>query len=101
MKSGFEGCGEVRLRNHGAKEIPMQRAIKWAVGILCSIAFLCGGFVILHGSLPPASINAWLPAGNLTAARSGAASVLLQDGRLLITGGNGAAGALATTEILD
>src|SRR5690348_221284 len=79
----------------------MQRAIKWAVGILCSIAFLCGGFVILHGSLPPASINAWLPAGDLTAARSRAASVLLQDGRLLITGGNSASGELATTELLD
>src|SRR5690242_7833707 len=79
----------------------MQRAIKWAVGILCSIAFLCGGFVILHGSLPPASINAWLPAGDLTAARSRAASVLLQDGRLLITGGNSASGELATTEVLD
>src|SRR5574337_593501 len=79
----------------------MRRAIKWAVGLFCSIAFLCGGFVILHGSLPPASINAWLPAGNLTAGRSGAASVLLQDGRLLITGGSGASGALATTEILD
>ncbi|HET9177623.1 MAG TPA: Ig-like domain repeat protein [Terriglobia bacterium] len=79
----------------------MQRAIKWATGLLCAIAFFCGGFVILHGFLPPASINAWLPAGDLTAARSGAASVLLQDGRLLITGGNGASGALATTEILD
>ena len=79
----------------------MQRAMKWVLSLLGSIAFLCGGFVILHGSLPPASINAWLPAGNLTAARAGAASILLQDGRLLITGGNGASGALATTEILD
>jgi Kelch motif len=79
----------------------MQRAIKWALSLLGSIALLCGGYVILHGSLPPVSINAWLPAGNLTAARAGAASVLLQDGRLLITGGNGASGALATTEILD
>jgi Galactose oxidase, central domain len=79
----------------------MQRAMKWFLGLLGAIAFLCGGFVILHGSLPPASINAWLPAGSLTAARAGAASVLLQDGRLLITGGNGASGALATTEILD
>ncbi|HEX5411297.1 MAG TPA: YDG domain-containing protein [Terriglobia bacterium] len=79
----------------------MQRAIKRIFSFLGSIAILCGGFVILHGSLPPVSINAWLPAGNLTAARAGAGSVLLQDGRLLITGGNGASGALATTEILD
>jgi Galactose oxidase, central domain len=79
----------------------MQRAIKLALGLLGSIAILCGGFVILHGTLPPVSVNAWLPAGNLAAARAGAASVLLQDGRLLITGGNGASGALATTEILD
>jgi Bacterial Ig-like domain (group 3)/Galactose oxidase, central domain/Immunoglobulin I-set domain len=79
----------------------MQRAIKWIVSLLAFTAVLCGGFVFLHGSLPPASINAWLPAGSLTAARSGAATVLLQDGRLLITGGNGAAGPLATTDILD
>ena len=79
----------------------MQRAMKWFLGLLASAAFLCGGFVVLHGSLPPASINAWLPAGSLTAARTGAASVLLQDGRLLITGGNGASGALATTDILN
>jgi Bacterial Ig-like domain (group 3)/Galactose oxidase, central domain len=79
----------------------MQRVIKWVLGLLGAVAFLCGGFVILHGSLQPASINAWLPAGNLAAARAGAASVLLQDGRLLITGGNGGASALATTDILD
>ncbi len=79
----------------------MQRAMKWFLGLLASAAFLCGGFVVLHGSLPPASINAWLPAGSLTAARTGAASVLLQDGRLLITGGNGASGVLATTDILN
>jgi Bacterial Ig-like domain (group 3)/Galactose oxidase, central domain len=79
----------------------MQRATKWFLGLLGSVAILFGGFVILHGSLQPASVNSWLSAGNMSVARAGAATVLLQDGRLLITGGNGASGALASTEILD
>jgi hypothetical protein len=79
----------------------MQRAIKLTLSVVGSILVLCGGLVVLRGSIPPALINAWLPAGNLTAARAGAASVLLQDGRLLIAGGNDATGPLATTDLLD
>ena len=79
----------------------MQRAMKWLFSVLATVSLLCGGFIVLHSSLPPASINAWLSAGNLSAPRAGAATVLLQDGRLLVTGGNGASGALATTDIFD
>lgn len=79
----------------------MQRALKLMLSLVGSMLFLCGGFVVLRGSIPPALINAWLPAGNLTAARSSSSSVLLQDGRLLVTGGTDASGPLASTDILD
>ena len=41
----------------------------------------------------------WMPAGALTAARADAATVLLYDGRVLITGGRTADGALRTAEL--
>src|SRR5581483_1200775 len=39
---------------------------------------------------PSGSSGQWTPAGTLTQARAGSASVLLDDGRLLVTGGIGA-----------
>jgi MBG domain (YGX type)/Galactose oxidase, central domain/Kelch motif len=85
----------------GKKENQMQRAMKLMLGLLGAVSLLCGGFVVLRGTVPPASINAWLPAGSLSATRASASTVLLPDGRLLVTGGNDASGPLATTDILD
>ena len=46
--------------------------------------------------------NTWTVAGHLTQARSGAAAVLLTDGRVLITGGSDSTGIpQATAEIYD
>ena len=39
--------------------------------------------------------------GNLNTARSGCVATVLADGRVLVTGGTGAAGALASTELFD
>src|SRR5436190_5578150 len=53
---------------------------------------------ILKASLPPTTIGAWTSAVNLSQARASATSVLLPDGRILITGGDGGSGALNSAE---
>ncbi len=56
----------------------------------------------LSASLAPSSIGAWVQAGSLSVARTGAAAVLLSDGRVLVTGGLNANGlTLSTTEFLS
>src|SRR3954454_21803384 len=50
-------------------------------------------------SLLQAASNIWSQAASLTQARAGSAAVLLSDGQVLFTGGAGANGALATTEL--
>jgi hypothetical protein len=45
--------------------------------------------------VPPT--GTWKPTGNMISARSGASTVLLHDGRLLITGGDSGSGALVET----
>src|ERR1700740_104191 len=48
------------------------------------------------------SSNVWTTAGQLTQGRTGAAAVMLSDGRILITGGSDASGVpQAATEIFD
>ncbi|MGZ7060789.1 MAG: Kelch repeat-containing protein, partial [Candidatus Angelobacter sp.] len=51
---------------------------------------------VLRAALPNVQTSQWAASGNLQKARSGAAAVLLTDGRLLITGGD-VAGAPATS----
>ncbi|HET8826242.1 MAG TPA: kelch repeat-containing protein, partial [Terriglobales bacterium] len=75
----------------------MNRAPKllWIVlALICSAALLQAG-------LPPTTIGAWTSAANLSQPRTNAASVLLTDGRVLITGGDSGSGALNSAEIYD
>lgn len=62
------------------------------------LALICSAG-ILQASLPPTTIGAWTAAANLSQARTNAASVLLADGRILITGGDGGSGALNSAEL--
>src|SRR3989454_4443153 len=78
----------------------MQRATKYVVGFLASASLLCG-LLLIRGSVPQVPSGTWLSVGNMAAARAGAASVLFQDGRTLITGGVSASGALASVELFD
>src|SRR6266536_380923 len=78
----------------------MQRSTKYAVLVLAVFSFLCGGLLI-KGSITQVPAGTWVSAGNLAAPRSGAAIVLLQDGRLLITGGDSGIGALASADFFD
>jgi len=60
------------------------------------------GFVIFLGSsTPTVSTNNWVQAGQMTSARSGACSVLLDDGRILLTGDTGPNATLNTSEVFQ
>src|SRR5262245_29687404 len=53
----------------------------------------------LRGSAIQVPSGTWAPSGSMAEVRSGAASALLQDGRVIVSGGEGAAGPLATAEL--
>jgi hypothetical protein len=57
---------------------------------------------LLFGASPlQAPTDTWTTAGSMNSARSGAATVLLQDGRILIVGGTDASGPSSTAELFD
>src|SRR5579863_596964 len=65
-----------------------------AIGLLLTLAFV--------GLLKPQSgNNRWVAIGKMQTARAGACSVQLQDGRVLITGGEAASGVLSSAEVFD
>jgi hypothetical protein len=75
----------------------MRSAIKPA---LIAVLILVAG-VFVRGSIPQPPTGNWLSAGSMLEPRSGAASALLQDGRILITGGDGGSGPVANAEFFD
>src|SRR6201994_2200406 len=73
--------------------------------VVCLVVLLviCGT-VLTRGITSQIPTGTWAPAGNgthLSAPRAGAAAVQLQDGRLLITGGDDGSGAVANADIYD
>ena len=76
----------------------MKRTLKFAVCVLGSVLCLR---LLLQADTPHVSSGTWVPAGNMTEARTGASAVLLLDGRILITGGQGADGPLASAELVN
>ncbi|HEV2349701.1 MAG TPA: Ig-like domain repeat protein, partial [Terriglobia bacterium] len=76
----------------------MKRSIK-AVASTLAIAFLLYAAVHTRGSVSQVPSGAWGSSVNMAEARAGASSVLLPDGRILVTGGGGAYGPLATAEL--
>jgi hypothetical protein len=79
----------------------MKRAIHYSPLVLATVFGL--GFVayLVKGSalLGPAS-GTWAPVGALAAARADASAAMLKDGRVLVAGGEGASGVLASAELL-
>src|ERR1700746_506301 len=75
----------------------MRRLIKAA--FIAVLILIAGIFV--KGSITQPSIGGWLSAGAMTEPRSSAASALLQDGRILITGGDNGSGPRSTAEFFD
>src|ERR1043166_7305248 len=78
----------------------MKRSMKYAVLVIAVVSVLCGGLLI-KGSINQVPSGTWALAGNMAAPRSGAATVLLADGRLLITGGQNGAAVLSSAEFFD
>jgi hypothetical protein len=70
------------------------------VAAFIAIVILAAG-ILVKGTVTQPAIGNWLAAGSMTAARSGAASALLQDGRILITGGDNGSGPVASAEFFD
>ena len=70
------------------------------VAALIAIVILAAG-ILVKGTITQPAIGNWLAAGSMTAARSGAASALLGDGRILISGGDSGAGPVASAEVFD
>ena len=62
---------------------------------------LFGISFLLRASLPSVATGTWVAAGNMSVARSGACTVALNDGRLLISGGADANGPTATADLFS
>src|SRR6266571_1332163 len=60
---------------------------------------LTAALLLIAVPLTAAQTGTWTPAGQMTQARDGAAAALLSDGRLLIIGGNGPDGPVATVDV--
>src|SRR6266403_445426 len=73
------------------------RALRYT--LLLSILF--GISFLLRASLPTVATGTWVAAGNLSAARSGACTVVLSDGRLLVSGGADANGPTGTADLFS
>ncbi len=73
----------------------MPRTAKYIVCVFALV--LCVG-LLLTGSVPQVATGTWASGGAMSQARAGASAALLQDGRILITGGDGGAGPSATAE---
>jgi YDG domain/Kelch motif/Galactose oxidase, central domain len=72
-----------------------------AAALLGCIAVLLLIAVAGVATIPTVPTGTWQPMGSMTAARSGAAAVLLQDHRVLITGGNNGTDAVNSVEVFN
>src|SRR5207248_8751870 len=69
------------------------------VYLFAGLAAVLGGAMYLRSATPEVRSGLWAPSGVMTQARTGAAAVRMPDGRVLITGGTGVDGALASAEL--
>ncbi len=63
--------------------------------------FLLGAFVALKGFVLAIPSGTWQATGNLSAARPGASAALLQNGSVLITGGDPGSGPVASADLFN
>src|SRR5713226_5405789 len=76
----------------------MSRFAKY-FAVACIFVFFLGALV--SAPMPPVSSGMWVAGATLSEARSGASAALLADGRVLLTGGDGASGPLVTAEFFN
>ena len=74
----------------------MKQALRTSPFIL-AILFCVG--IMLRGLGTQIPSGSWAPSGNMLEGRSGASSVLLEDGRVLVAGGTGSSGPLTSVEL--
>lgn len=81
----------------------MRRIAKHFVAVLSLVFFLgFAGYLVRGSGLQAPSSGTWVPTpGPMAEARTGAASAALPDGRVLVSGGAGASGALASAELFN
>lgn len=75
----------------------MRRTSKAMLYFVLSLTCLV---VLLRAGVLQVASGAWVPFGSMAAARAGASAALLQDGRILLTGGDGGSGPTNTAEFL-
>src|ERR1700722_9669845 len=75
--------------------------MKRIVACLCTFVVLTAAGILLSASLLTVSTGTWTATGAMSTVRSGAASVVLQDGRILVTGGNDANGPTSSAELFS
>jgi hypothetical protein len=69
--------------------------------VIAGVAFVLAAAagLLLHADVPQVPSNTWAPTGDMTTTRAGAASSLLYDGHVLITGGMNDSGVLTSAEL--
>src|SRR5436189_147388 len=76
----------------------MKRVLAFAIS---SVLIAALSLLVLRAASRQVPSNAWEPTGDLARARTGAASALLYDGRIIITGGNDGGVSLDSVEVYD
>src|SRR5258706_14778096 len=71
---------------------------KHALKIVCISVICAATGILLSAPLPQVPRGQWVAVGAMNSARAGASTVLLQDGRILITGGDDANGPSSAAE---
>ena len=71
---------------------------KTALAVLATALVVAGLGRLLRAGVPQVPSNTWAAAGDMNAARAGAGSSLLLDGRVLVTGGSNASGVTKSAE---
>src|SRR5438270_562738 len=75
----------------------MRRVYKFVI----LLTVLAGAATFLGASLPQVLSGMWAPVSPMSAARNGASAAVLQDGRILISGGDAGSGELASADFFN
>jgi hypothetical protein len=88
------------LRRHTAKQRAHMKSRRIAGPLLLLLIIASFGMWV-HGAVPDVPTGQWLPGPALAQPREGAATVALDDGRVLVIGGRTASGPVSTVEVFN
>src|SRR5260370_12947483 len=72
-----------------------------AKSVFVAIALILCAILVMKGSALVIQSGQWAQTGNLSSARAGASAALLQDGRILISGGDSGTGPAASADFFN